>query len=89
MSCTGGTRCAMPPPIATIVGIGVALLMGSVAVTETAFAIPGLGRLLVEAILQRDFPVIQGVMLLLSAIYVTVNLVIGISYTLFDPRIRT
>ncbi|MDK4717900.1 ABC transporter permease [Rhizobium sp. CNPSo 3968] len=75
-------------PIATIVGIGVALLMGGVVVTETAFAIPGLGRLLVDAILQRDYPVIQGVLLLLSAIYVTVNLLVDISYAVFDPRIR-
>lgn len=89
MSCCGATRCAMRPcPIAAIVGIGVALLMGGVVVTETAFAIPGLGRLLVDAILQRDYPVIQGVMLLLSAIYVGVNLIVDISYAMFDPRIR-
>ena len=75
-------------PIATIVGIGVALLMGGVVVTETVFAIPGLGRLLVDAILQRDYPVIQGVLILLSAIYVTVNLLVDISYAIFDPRIR-
>lgn len=75
-------------PIATIVGIGIALLMGGVVVTETAFAIPGIGRLLVDAILQRDYPVIQGVMLFLSAIYVVVNIGVDISYALFDPRIR-
>jgi peptide/nickel transport system permease protein len=75
-------------PIATIVGIGIALLLGGVVVTETVFAIPGLGRLLVEAILRRDYPVIQGVILLLACIYIFVNLVIDVSYAFFDPRIR-
>jgi peptide/nickel transport system permease protein len=75
-------------PIATVVGIGIALLLGGVVVTETVFAIPGLGRLLVDAILRRDYPVIQGVILLLAAIYIVVNLIVDISYALFDPRIR-
>ena len=75
-------------PIATVVGIGVALLIGGAVVTESVFAIPGLGRLTVDAILRRDYPVIQGVVLLFSFVYVLVNLMIDLLYTLFDPRIR-
>jgi len=75
-------------PIATIIGIGVALLISGVASTETVFAIPGIGRLVVDAILRRDYPIIQGVILMFSAWYVLVNLAVDISYTLFDPRIR-
>lgn len=75
-------------PIATIVGIGVALLMGGVVVTETVFSIPGVGRLLVDAILRRDYPIIQGVILLLAGIYIVVNICVDISYAIFDPRIR-
>ena len=69
-------------------GLGIALLISGVVVTETVFAIPGLGRLTVDAILRRDYPVIQGVVLIFSASYVLVNLLIDISYTFFDPRIR-
>lgn len=75
-------------PIVTVIGIGVALLIGGAVVTESVFAIPGLGRLTVDAILRRDYPVIQGVILLFSFVYVLVNLVIDLLYTLFDPRIR-
>jgi peptide/nickel transport system permease protein len=75
-------------PIATVVGIGVALLISGVIVTETVFAIPGIGRLTVDAILRRDYPIIQGVILLFSAAYVLVNLAVDISYTLLDPRVR-
>jgi peptide/nickel transport system permease protein len=75
-------------PIVTIIGIGVALLIGGVVVTETVFAIPGIGRLTVDAILRRDYPIIQGVTLLFSAVYVIVNLLVDLSYSLFDPRIR-
>ncbi|MGE5200515.1 MAG: ABC transporter permease [Acidobacteriota bacterium] len=75
-------------PIATIIGIGVALLIGGVIVTETVFAIPGIGRLTVDAILRRDYPIIQGVVLLFSAAYVVVNLLVDLSYTLLDPRVR-
>jgi peptide/nickel transport system permease protein len=75
-------------PIVTIIGIGVALLVGGVVVTETVFAIPGIGRLTVDAILRRDYPIIQGVTLLFSAVYVVVNLLVDLSYSLFDPRIR-
>src|SRR5262244_427093 len=75
-------------PIVTVIGIGVALLIGGAVVTESVFAIPGLGRLTVDAILRRDYPVIQGIVLLFSFVYVLVNLMIDITYTLVDPRIR-
>jgi len=75
-------------PIVTIVGNGVALLIGGAVVTESVFAIPGLGRLTVDAILRRDYPVIQGVVLLFSMTYVLVNLAVDLLYTVFDPRIR-
>jgi peptide/nickel transport system permease protein len=75
-------------PIVTVVGLGVALLIGGAVVTESVFAIPGLGRLTVDAILRRDYPVIQGVVLLFSFVYVLVNLAVDLIYTLFDPRIR-
>jgi peptide/nickel transport system permease protein len=75
-------------PIVTVLGIGVALLIGGAVVTESVFAIPGLGRLTVDAILRRDYPVIQGVVLLFSFVYVLVNLGVDLLYTLFDPRIR-
>jgi peptide/nickel transport system permease protein len=75
-------------PIVTTIGMGVAILLGGVVVTETVFNIPGLGRLTTEAILRRDYPVIQGVILLFSLVYVLVNLAVDLAYTLFDPRIR-
>lgn len=75
-------------PVVTVVGLGVALLIGGAVVTESVFAIPGLGRLTVDAILRRDYPVIQGVVLLFSFVYVLVNLAVDLLYTLFDPRIR-
>jgi peptide/nickel transport system permease protein len=75
-------------PIVTVLGIGVALLIGGAVITESVFAIPGLGRLTVDAILRRDYPVIQGVVLLFSFVYVLVNLGVDLLYTLFDPRIR-
>ena len=75
-------------PIVTVIGIGVALLIGGVIVTETVFAIPGIGRLTVDAILRRDYPIIQGVTLILSALYVVINLLVDMSYTFFDPRVR-
>jgi peptide/nickel transport system permease protein len=75
-------------PIVTIVGIGFAALIGGAVVTESVFAIPGLGRLTVDAILRRDYPVIQGVVLLFSFMYVLINLGVDLLYTLFDPRIR-
>jgi peptide/nickel transport system permease protein len=75
-------------PIVTVVGLGVALLIGGAVVTESVFAIPGLGRLVVDAILKRDYPVIQGTVLLFSLTYVVVNLIVDLLYTVFDPRIR-
>ena len=75
-------------PIVTIIGIGIALLIGGVVVTESVFAIPGLGRLTVDAILHRDYPVIQGIILVFSSVYVLVNLLVDLSYTVLDPRIR-
>lgn len=75
-------------PIMTIVGIGIALLIGGAIVTETVFAIPGIGRLTVDAILRRDYPIIQGVVLLFSGAYVLINLAVDLSYMFFDPRIR-
>jgi len=75
-------------PIVTIIGFSVALLIGGVVVTESVFAIPGLGRLTVDAILRRDYPIIQGVILLFSLVYVVHSLLVDLSYTLFDPRIR-
>jgi peptide/nickel transport system permease protein len=75
-------------PIVTIIGIGFATLIGGSVVTESVFAIPGLGRLTVDAILRRDYPVIQGVVLLFSFLYVLVNLGVDLLYTVFDPRIR-
>ena len=75
-------------PIVTVIGLGIALLFGGAVITESVFAIPGLGRLTVDAILRRDYPIIQGVVLLFSFTYVLVNLCIDLLYTLFDPRIR-
>jgi peptide/nickel transport system permease protein len=75
-------------PIVTVIGIGIAILIGGVVVTESVFAIPGLGRLTVDAVLARDFPTIQGVILFFSFVYVMVNLLIDLSYVFLDPRIR-
>ncbi|CAM4010896.1 ABC transporter permease [Bordetella muralis] len=75
-------------PIVTTIGVGVALLIGGVVVTETVFAIPGLGRLTIDSVLRHDYPVIQGVLLVASGIYVLINLLVDLSYRLFDPRIR-
>jgi len=74
-------------PVVTIIGIGIATLFGATVVTENVFAIPGLGRLTVDAILHRDYPIIQGVVLLSSATYVLINLIVDLLYTLVDPRI--
>jgi peptide/nickel transport system permease protein len=75
-------------PIVTVIGIGIALLIGGVVITETVFNIPGVGRLVVDAISQRDYPIIQGVTLIFSGVYVIVNLIVDLSYTVIDPRIR-
>ena len=75
-------------PILTVVGLGFGLLLGGVVVTENVFAIPGMGRLLVDAISHRDYPIIQGTILLLSGVYALVNLFVDLSYAYIDPRIR-
>ncbi|MDP3670866.1 MAG: ABC transporter permease [Telluria sp.] len=75
-------------PIVTTIGLGIAMLLGGVMVTESVFAIPGIGRLTVDSILRRDYPVIQGIVLVTSMAYVFINLVIDLLYGLFDPRIR-
>jgi peptide/nickel transport system permease protein len=75
-------------PIVTVIGLGVALLIGGVVVTESVYAIPGLGRLTVDAVLARDYPTVQAVILLFSVVYVVVNLLVDLTYTFLDPRIR-
>lgn len=75
-------------PIVTTIGIGVAGLISGVVITETVFNIPGIGRLTVDAVANRDYPIIQGVMILVSAVYVLINLAVDIIYTMIDPRIR-
>lgn len=75
-------------PIVTVIGIGIALLISGAVVTETVFAIPGIGRLVVDAILRRDYPVIQGVVLMFSLGYVLINLCVDLLYTTLDPRVR-
>jgi peptide/nickel transport system permease protein len=75
-------------PIVTVIGLGVALLIGGVVVTESVYAIPGLGRLTVDAVLARDYPTVQAVILLFSVVYVLINLLVDLTYTFLDPRIR-
>jgi peptide/nickel transport system permease protein len=75
-------------PIVTVIGIGIALLISGVVITETVFNIPGLGRLTVDAVLKRDYPIVQGLILVFAAVKVLVNLIIDISYVFLDPRIR-
>jgi peptide/nickel transport system permease protein len=75
-------------PIVTVIGLGVALLIGGVVVTESVYSIPGLGRLTVDAVLARDYPTVQAVILLFSAVYVLINLLVDLTYTFLDPRIR-
>ena len=75
-------------PIVTVIGLGVALLIGGVVVTESVFTIPGIGRLTVDAVLARDYPTIQAVILLFSFVYVLINLIVDLAYRVFDPRIR-
>ena len=75
-------------PIVTIIGVGISLLIGGVVVTESVFNIPGLGRLVVDSVLQRDYPVIQGIILMFSGVYLLINLIVDISYSFLDPRIN-
>jgi len=75
-------------PIVTVIGIGIAVLIGGVVVTESVYGIPGLGRLTVDAVLARDYPTVQAVILVFSVVYVMINLLVDLSYTMLDPRIR-
>jgi peptide/nickel transport system permease protein len=75
-------------PIVTVLGLTVALMIGGAVVTETVFNLPGVGNLVVRAVLRRDYPVIQGALLVIAAIYVLINLLIDLIYMLVDPRIR-
>ena len=75
-------------PVVTVIGIGIALLIGGAVVTESVFAIPGLGRLTIDAIVRRDYPLIQGLVVVFSFVYVLVNLCVDVIYTIVDPRIR-
>ena len=75
-------------PIVTVIGIGIALLIGGVVVTESVYNIPGLGRLVLDAVLARDYPIIQGLILFFSFVYILLNLLIDLTYTFLDPRIR-
>jgi peptide/nickel transport system permease protein len=75
-------------PIITVIGLTVALMIGGTVVTETVFNLPGVGNLVVRAVLRRDYPVIQGTLLVIAAIYVLINLLVDLLYTVADPRIR-
>jgi peptide/nickel transport system permease protein len=75
-------------PIITVIGLGVAALLSGAVVTESVFAIPGMGRLVVDAIAARDYPVIQGMIIVIATVYVFINLLVDISYAYLDPRIR-
>ena len=76
-------------PTWTLIGLLLGNLLGGIAVVETVFTLPGLGRLLVDAIFARDYPLIQGCLLFTAAIYVLVNLLVDLCYPLFDPRVAT
>jgi peptide/nickel transport system permease protein len=75
-------------PTVTIIGISFAILIGGAVVVETIFNIPGIGRLIISAVLRRDYPVIQGVVLCVAGVYMLVNLLIDLSYLVIDPRVR-
>jgi peptide/nickel transport system permease protein len=75
-------------PILTVLGLTIAVLMGGAIVTETVFALPGVGRMIVQAVLYRDYPVIQGALLVVSGIYVLINLAVDLLYAVVDPRIH-
>ncbi len=75
-------------PVITVIGLGFAALLSGLVLTEQVFAIPGIGRLVIDAIVRRDYPVIQGAILITSVVYVFVNLLVDLSYAYFDPRIR-
>jgi peptide/nickel transport system permease protein len=76
------------PPLATVIGLRFGLLVGGAVITETVFAIPGIGRLMVQAVNLRDFPVVQGGVLLIALVVIAINFGIDLSYLVLDPRIR-
>jgi peptide/nickel transport system permease protein len=75
-------------PIVTVLGLTVALMIGGAVVTETVFGLPGVGNLVVSAVLRRDYPVIQGALLVIAAIYVLINFGIDLLYAVVDPRVK-
>ena len=75
-------------PIITVIGLSVAMLVAGAVVTETVFGLPGVGNLVVSAVLRRDYPVIQGALLVVAAIYVLINFIVDMLYILVDPRVR-
>ena len=75
-------------PTSTVIGIAVATLMGGAVITETVFNLPGVGRLVISAVLRRDYPVIQGILLFIALVYVVINLLVDVLYCLIDPRIK-
>lgn len=75
-------------PVLTVIGMEFGTMLGGAVVTETIFAWPGIGRLMIQAVYNRDFPLVQACVLVISFIFVVVNLVVDLSYTLFDPRIK-
>jgi peptide/nickel transport system permease protein len=75
-------------PIVTVLGLTVALMIGGAVVTETVFGLPGVGNLVVSAVLRRDYPVIQGALLVIAVIYVIINFAVDLLYTLVDPRVK-
>jgi peptide/nickel transport system permease protein len=75
-------------PIVTVIGLTVALMIGGAVVTETVFGLPGVGNLVVSAVTRRDYPVIQGALLVVAAIYVVINVLIDLLYTVVDPRVK-
>jgi len=79
---------APTPAVVTVSGITFAVLVGGAIVTEVIFNIPGLGRLLVSGILRRDYPVVQGAVLVITGVYVLVNLLVDLTYPLIDPRVK-
>jgi peptide/nickel transport system permease protein len=75
-------------PVVTVIGLSIATLAGGVVVTETVFNIPGAGRLVIESVLRRDYPVLQGAVLMVALVYAIVNLLVDLSFLALDPRVR-
>jgi ABC-type dipeptide/oligopeptide/nickel transport system permease component len=75
-------------PVVTVLGLQVGVLLGGAVITESVFAWPGIGRLVVDSIFQRDFPVVQAALLLSATVFIIINLLVDLSYSVLDPRIR-